>query len=138
MIGFLLMSHGDLAKGILSTAKCIMDAQEKTEVLTLRIEDDIGAFEQCVHQKVKTLNDGDGVLVMVDLLGGSPCNKASLLLKDKSVELVTGLNFPMFAAACEARAEGKDLRQIVQECLLLGRDGIVSMREFYRSRGMEL
>lgn len=138
MVGFLLMSHGELAKGILSTANCILDVQEKTEVLTLDIDDDIGEFESAMREKLEALNDGDGVLVMVDLMGGSPCNKASLMLRDGSVELVTGLNFPMFSAACEARAEGKNLQEILEDCLQFGRDGIISMREFYRSRGMNL
>lgn len=138
MVGFLLMSHGALAQGILSTANCILDTQDKTEALTLHLEDDIGAFEQYMREKIQEMNDGDGVLIMVDLLGGSPCNKASLVLQDKSVELVTGLNFPMFSAACEARAEGKNLQQIMQECLEFGRNGIISMREFYRNRGMNL
>lgn len=129
MVGFLLMSHGELSKGVMSTFNCIMCSPEKIEALTLNIEDDISVFEQNVVQRIDELDDGDGVLIMVDLLGGTPCNKSSLLLKNKNIEIVTGLNFPMLTAAYECRMEGNNLPTIKNYCVRCAKEGIVSMKE---------
>lgn len=138
MIGILLMSHGDLANGIVSTANCILEAQDNVEVLTLGIEDDIDTFASQMIEKIDQLDSGDGVLVMVDLMGGSPCNKSSMQLREKKIELITGVNFPMYVAACEARDEGLNLDEIKESCVQAGKDGIVSMRDYFRAKGMNI
>ncbi len=129
MVGFLLLSHGDLSKGILSTCNCIIGIPEKTKALTLAIEDDITKFENQIAETIDELDDGDGVLVMVDVLGGTPCNQSSALLRDKKIELLTGLNFPMIVAAYECRMQGNDLQTIKDYCIKWAKEGVVSMRE---------
>lgn len=129
MVGFLLLSHGDLSKGMLSTCSCIMGIPEKTKINTLAIEDDITKFEAQINEAIDELDDGDGVLVMVDVLGGTPCNLCSVLLKDKKIELLTGLNFPMIVAAYECRMQGNDLQTIKDYCLKWAKEGVVSVRE---------
>lgn len=129
MVGFLLLSHGDLSKGILSTCSCIIGIPEKTKSITLAIEDDIAKFEKQIAEAVDELNDGDGVLVMVDVLGGTPCNQCSALLKEKKIELLTGLNFPMIVAAYESRMQGNDLQTIKDYCMKWAKEGVVSLRE---------
>lgn len=138
MIGILLMSHGDLAKGVISTANCILGAQQNVDVLTLGIEDDIDTFVSQMTEKIDRLDSGDGVLVMVDLIGGSPCNNGSMQLRERKIELITGLNFPMYVAACEARDEGLTLEEIKVSCLQAGKDGIISMRDFFCAKGMNV
>ena len=129
MVGFLLMSHGDLSKGIIDTCGCIIGHPDKTEYLTLAIEDDISVFEKNMNRIIDELDDGDGVLVMVDVLGGTPCNKASMQLKNKKIEIIAGINFPMVLAAYEARMQGKNLYEIKDHCLSWARKVIVSVRE---------
>lgn len=129
MVGFLLLSHGDLSKGILSTCDCIIGIPEKTKTITLAIEDNISQFETQIKEAIDELDDGDGVLVMVDVLGGTPCNQCSALLKDKKIELLTGMNFPMIVAAYECRMQGNDLQTIKNYCVKWAKEGIVSVRE---------
>lgn len=52
----------------------VFGRQEKLEALTLNHGDDVEELTRQVKEKAKELDDGDGGLVLVDLLGGSPCN----------------------------------------------------------------
>lgn len=131
MVGILLMSHGDLSQGVISSYKTIIGEPEKIEVLTLHIEDNTDEFEQKMISKIDELDDGDGVLVMVDLLGGTPCNKSAMQLRDKNIEVLTGLNFPMLVCAYEKRLNGGNLQEIKDYCLQGSKDGIVSLREHF-------
>ena len=129
MVGFLLMSHGDLSEGLISTLKCIVGVPEKIEALTLAIEDDISLFEEKIAERIEMLDDGDGVLVMVDMLGGTPSNKSAMFLRDKNIELLTGMNFPMLMGAYESRMGGNDLLAIRDYSMQSAKEGILSVRE---------
>lgn len=137
MVGFLLLSHGDLSNGLLSTCECILGIPDKTAALSLAIEDNIDIFERKIREMIHELDDGDGVLVMTDVFGGTPCNKCSLMLKDENIELLTGLNFPMIAAAYEKRMTGSCLKEIRDYCLTWAKDGIISMRERLNLEGRQ-
>lgn len=129
MVGFLLLSHGDLSIGVLSACDCIMGVPEKTMAITLAIEDDITKFHEQLVETINELDDGDGVLVMVDVLGGTPCNQCSILLKEKKIEILTGLNFPMIVAAYESRIQGNNLQEIKKYCMNWAKEGVISVRE---------
>ncbi|MDH4224353.1 MAG: PTS sugar transporter subunit IIA [Deltaproteobacteria bacterium] len=48
---------------------------------------------------VKKCDKGRGVIVMVDMLGGTPASLALALMVDKQVEVITGVNLPMVLTA---------------------------------------
>ena len=129
MVGYLLASHGNLSEGVLSTLNLICGPQDKVATLTLQGDDDIDAFEEKIAKPVEELNDGDGVIIMCDLLGGTPCNKSARLLANKDVEILCGLNFPMLLGAYEARLQGLDLQATKAHCLEAAKDGVVCLRE---------
>ncbi len=55
-------------------------------------------------QAVRSANQGDGVLILTDLFGGSPTNLSLSFLEDGKVEVVTGLNLPMIIKAVNPEA----------------------------------
>ena len=74
MTGILIATHGDFAAGILSAVELIAGKQEKVETIGLHHEDGIEEFEERVNKALDDLDEGDGVLVFVDILGGTPSN----------------------------------------------------------------
>ena len=50
------------------------------------------------------MNPLDGVLYLVDMLGGTPCNVVLLQTKDQNAEVVTGVNLYMLLSAFKNRA----------------------------------
>lgn len=122
------MSHGKLAEGVLDSAGCIFGQSEGIETLTLGPADDIDVFEEKMHAAIAGLDQGEGVLILVDLLGGTPSNKSVYALRNENVEILTGLNLPMLLAALEARMMGANLKELEQAAKAGAKDGIVDLR----------
>ena len=101
MFQVLILTHGQLGQVLLDSARTIAGEVPNVEALTLAWED---TFEEA-HAKVEARladmtrrSDGDGVLILTDMYGGTPFNVArtiSSTLPPGRVEIVTGVNLPM-------------------------------------------
>jgi PTS system mannose-specific IIA component len=70
-----------------------------------------------VRQAVARLDTGQGVLILTDMFGSTPCNVASSFLEEGRVEILSGVNLPMvMRLACQPRQEGslKELARWLQ------------------------
>jgi PTS system mannose-specific IIA component len=72
---------------------------------------------------IKRCDKGRGVILLVDLFGGTPGSLALSMLRDRSVEVITGVNLPMVLAAC-GLTESQDLAAASAALLAAGRDAI--------------
>ena len=125
MIGIVLISHGNFAEGLLDAAEMITGEAEKIACIGLQPKDDVDKLVDRIQEAVDQVNDGDGVLLMVDLFGASPFNAGGRLFLEKKdhLELVTGMNLPMLVELLVAR-EGLDLDGASQMVLQAGVSGI--------------
>ncbi|GHV63845.1 hypothetical protein AGMMS49587_14980 [Spirochaetia bacterium] len=134
MIGILIISHGDFARGMLSAAELISGEQEKLEVLGLYPGDSPEDFEQKILATLKKLDDGDGVIGFVDFLGGSPASTAMKVLKEKLFPCITGANMPMLTEALLDREDpGLTLDQIAAQCVTAGAEGMTRLDEVVKN-----
>ena len=61
-------------------------------------------FSSDIIAKAHELDDGDGVLVLVDFVGGTPANiTGKLLMNEPNMEGLSGVNFPMILEAVNSR-----------------------------------
>ena len=81
MIGIIVMTHGSFSEEIIKSCELIAGPAERTAALKLNRNDNIEDLNKKFVEKLNELDEGDGVLVLADLLGGSPSNVASLNLK---------------------------------------------------------
>ena len=128
MIGILLVTHGNFSEAIIKSMELVFGRQEKLEALTLNHGDDVEELTRQVKEKAKELDDGEGVLVLVDLLGGSPCNVTASCLKQEGIECVTGLNLPMLISVLEER-DGSALHNMPDVAMEAGKTGIVNVKQ---------
>lgn len=129
MTGILLATHGKFAEGILDSARMLMGEVEAIDTVSLEEGENIESFTDKMADKIESLNDGDGVLILVDILGGSPFNAtAANLLKKDCCECITGLNLPMLLGVLEER-DSTDIKSLADELVKSGRDGIVDVRK---------
>ncbi len=108
MIGVLVVTHGKLAEGLKDSIELIIGEQKKFEIEGLFHGDDFEELKTRVYDNVLSLNDSDGVLVLVDLFGASPYNSVVFnypRFKQENIEvrLITGINLPMLIEALDAR-----------------------------------
>lgn len=130
MVGILLVTHGRFSEGVADGVRMLMGEQERFSTLCLTETDNIDAFRLRVEEQIDGLDDGDGVLVLVDVLGGSPFNTAACQLRERNIESVTGLNFPMVVGALEGRWNQESLVQLKERCIRTAREGIVDVRAY--------
>lgn len=128
MIGVLIVTHGNFSEAIIESMELVFGHQEKLEALTLNYGDDVQDLLVKVKEKSKELDDGDGVMVLVDLLGGSPCNVTASCLRNENIQCVTGLNLPMLISVLEER-HNMELAQLPKAALENGKSGIVNLKQ---------
>lgn len=103
MTGILIATHGEFASGLLNAVELIAGKQEKVGTIGLHHEDGIEEFEGKVNQMLDCLDEGDGVLVFVDILGGTPSNVIFRSLSRKKFKAIAGVNMAMVVQAVMMR-----------------------------------
>lgn len=125
MISILVVSHGALAEGMLDAMQMITGPQEKVLALGLKETEAPEDLIDRIREAADALDDGDGVLIMVDLYGATPFNSSSRLFMESShsIEVVTGVNLPMLVEIVMSR-EGVSLADLLQQAYQAGQGGI--------------
>lgn len=130
MIGVLMATHGKMAEGIYDATQMIFGKRENFDYVTLESNMDIDIFGENLGEKVKELDSGDGVIILVDLLGASPMNQAALFMSENpKIEVITGINLPMVLDILESRKVNNDVIDIVKDSIEVTKDSIVRVRE---------
>lgn len=95
MVGVLILTHGGLAEELLAAARKISGPLKRFEALPLEWTDGLDEAHRKVEEALGRLDEGDGVLVLVDIFGGTPSNAAMGFVEDGRVEVISGVNLPM-------------------------------------------
>ena len=130
MIGILIISHGDLGNSLINCANHVMGKRPEHLVhLGVTIQDDPDVITLNALELLKQLDCGDGVLVLSDICGATPCNIATELVNPGKVECLSGVNLSMLVRALTYR--DKSLESLVEKALSGGKEGV--MRIYSRS-----
>lgn len=106
MIGKLILTHGGLARELLSAAQVISGRLSAFEALSLDWNDGQEEAKAQISAAIQRLDEGEGVLILTDMYGGTPCNIATSFLQPGHIEIITGVNLPMvLRLACQAGEE---------------------------------
>lgn len=124
MVGFLVITHGELAASLLSVARMLGAESEHIRAIGLTEKDGPEDFYVRVCHEIEDLNDGDGVIALTDLFGGTPFNTAFRAAQVYDMPVMTGVNLPMILSAVFDFGEEKDRDQIVQALSETGKDQI--------------
>lgn len=95
MIGLVLVTHGALARAFVAALEHVVGPQKNVVAVCIEAEDDMEARRREILEAVRSVNDGDGVVLMTDMFGGTPSNLAISVMKETDVEVITGVNLPM-------------------------------------------
>lgn len=124
MIGILLITHGTLGESLIHCVSHVLNRRPpRLKQLGITAQDDPLTLLPQARQLIKELDNGDGVLVLSDIYGGSPSNLAAKLLVPGKVEGVAGVNLPMLIRALTYRDKG--LQAIVAKAVSGGCEGVV-------------
>lgn len=105
MVGIIIVSHGELANGLLQSGAMIVGEQENVSAVTLMPSEGPDDVKAKMEKAIASFDNKDEVLFLADLWGGTPFNQASSLMeehKDKWA-IVAGVNLAMLIEACTSR-----------------------------------
>ena len=77
--------------------------------------DSTSDYEKRLRAAVQEVQDGNGVILLTDMFGGTPSNIGMTLHDVGKVELLTGVNLPMLIKALQLSVGNKKLDQIAAE-----------------------
>lgn len=125
MIGTLIITHGGLAREFLAAAREIAGELAQFEAISLEWSDGFEEAAAKVTPALARLDTGEGVLILADTFGGTPCNVAMRFAEPGRIEVVSGVNLPMvMRLACAGRRSGGDLGEIAHWLQDKGRKSI--------------
>lgn len=101
MLGIVIATHGHLSTGLKDACEVIMGSTQNMETVCLNAGDDVEKLGEKIKAAILNVNQGDGVIVMVDLISASPYNQTVLAINTLEQELkekvyvLAGANLPM-------------------------------------------
>jgi PTS system mannose-specific IIA component len=105
MIGIVVVSHGKLAKELVSATEHVVGQQERFRSISIEVEDDIEARREQIRETARACDSGKGVIIVTDMFGGTPSNLAMSIMSSADVEVISGVNLPMLIKLAEVRAD---------------------------------
>ena len=120
MIGLVLVTHGHLAKEFIGAMEHVVGPQEKVAHVCIGPDDDMEVRRQEIIDSVTKVDEGDGVVLLTDMFGGTPSNLAISVLDHGKVEVIAGINLPMLIKLASVRAS-EPLKKAVAEAQEAGR-----------------
>jgi PTS system mannose-specific IIA component len=133
MVGLLLVSHGRIAESFLEVSLEIVGPVKGVQVVSLAEPIDEEQVMEDIRRARKEIDQGEGILILTDMFGGTPANLCFSLLEDPMVEVLTGMNLPMILQILSSRKDAglAELAGIAMRC---GRENIYLAREILEQR----
>lgn len=129
MIKLVVVAHGHFATGAASALELIAGKQEEVAV----IDFSEGMSAQTVKEKIAAeLVDQSEVLVLSDLLGGTPFKVSTELMAEFNgkMNVLSGLNLAMLIEAAFAR-NMLSFDELVDKLVTTAKDGVVDARSLF-------
>lgn len=126
MVGIILASHGEFAKGILQSGAMIFGEQSNVAACTLMPSEGPDDIRKKMEDAIKGFEDPNEVLFLVDLWGGTPFNQASALIDghEDTWAIVTGLNLPMLIESYASRFTMEKAHEIATKVAATAIEGV--------------
>jgi len=86
-----------------------------------------------INEAIKSVDQGEGVLILTDMFGGTPSNVGLSFLEEGKVEVITGVNLPVLLKLCTNRS-GWNLSELASFVKSYGQKNITIASEILRQR----
>ena len=124
MVGILLLTHAPLGQAFIEAATHVFRGRpERIEAVDVLADQDPLEINRLAQDAIARLDDGSGVLVITDVMGGTPSNCCNKLSLPGHVEVIAGISLPMLLRALTYRHDTLDV--VVELALAGGQSGAV-------------
>ncbi|EIJ41602.1 phosphotransferase system, mannose/fructose-specific component IIA [Beggiatoa alba B18LD] len=134
-VGVFLITHDDIGISLIDSLQQMFANKLPLNIKALPVHHNSDPLAFCYYAEeiYASLEEGDGVLVLTDLFGATPCNIAISLLNHYHVKIVAGLNFPMLVKIMSHVFTFPDatLDTLVDKALTGGCQGVLDVSLLY-------
>jgi PTS system mannose-specific IIA component len=126
MISLLIVAHGNLGDSLIQCATFVLgNRPEALENLDLSACKDPAEMLKRAEARLTEMDQGEGVLILTDVYGATPCNTVCKILHTRDVEAIAGVNLPMLLKALTYRDRG--MAVLVEKAVAGGQAGIFNI-----------
>jgi len=124
MIGIVIVTHCNLGDALIDAAEFILRGKpEKTVSVSIDLNENAEKLRKKILGGMKEVNEGDGVLILTDMFGGTPSNLSYSFLEEGRVEVISGVNLPILIRALGTRSESS-LSELAANIEVFGKKSI--------------
>lgn len=122
MVGLLLLTHAPLGSAFIDAASHVFRSKpERLEAVDVLADQNVDEVRRIVSDAIVRLDDGSGVLIMTDIIGGTPSNCCPQAGDANQVAVIAGISLPMLLRAITYRQDQLDV--VVEMALAGGQNG---------------
>lgn len=124
MINIMLVAHAPLGDALLHCVQHIFGERPEGLISVDVVADtDPQALARQLQELLTTMDDGNGVLVLTDMVGSTPSNIASDVAQGHHAAVITGVSLPMLLRALTYRNDSLD--SLVEKTMRGGHNAIL-------------
>lgn len=127
----ILVSHGTFAPGLHSVLKMLAGG-DRSDIISASMEDGMGGddFIRRFEEVTKSVTERDEIILLADIIGGSPMTNALDFLSQKGLLSKTiafgGMNLPMALTAAMMK-DGMDQENLRSSLLIEAKNAMMEM-----------
>ena len=113
MIGIVVVSHGRLAIEFVAALEHVVGPQDHVVTVCIGPSDDMEQRRKEILDGIKTVEQGDGVVLLTDMFGGTPSNLAISAMNSPEIEVIAGVNLPMLVKLASVRVDNTLVEAVI-------------------------
>jgi PTS system mannose-specific IIA component len=134
MIGVVLAAHGPLPAALLESCAMILGEQTQVATVSLMPGDRLEGLVDRLGEAAGSVDEGHGVLVFLDMFGGTPANATMILAQQRDgLRAVTGVSLPMLLETFMARMSTDELDTLTGTAVSAGKDSVRDIVEAFKA-----
>jgi len=133
MVGVVLVTHPHLGEEFIRSAEMICGKMPRVLTVSIDTHKEVEELRRGIAEAIKKVDEGEGVLILTDMFGGTPSNMSLAFLQEGQVEVLTGLNLPMLIKLSNCR-EGRSLKDLAKMVKEAGQKNINLASEILQKR----
>jgi PTS system mannose-specific IIA component len=117
MTGIVIVTHRGLGDALIEAAESILEGPlEATTAVSVDLKHRAEQLRKKINKGIKAVDQGDGVLILTDMFGGTPSNLSLSFLEEGRIDVLTGVNLPVLIRAVKMRKDNtlSELAETVQ------------------------
>ncbi|MCR8969072.1 PTS sugar transporter subunit IIA [Facklamia sp. 7083-14-GEN3] len=130
MLGIVIATHGSFSEGLKDAAEVIMGQVNNLKTVKLEAGADVQNLGTSIKEAIQSVNENEGVVVLVDLVSASPYNQSLMAISQldqelqESVYVIGGVNLPMLLETINHQLLATPINEIAQSIINQGKQSM--------------